>query len=189
MLRRSSPQRLVLWLAVREPVRARITIDPGGGQPLDRVLAPGQAGWRCLTAGAHLHYLLVDLRFDEPLPRDRWISYGVQLQSLAAPEGHWLDCADGAPDLCYPGKTSPGFILPSRVNSLLHGSCRKPHHTGGDGLVEADRLLNRCLRRDALPTGRETAETGPADELPPWPSALVLTGDQVYADDVAGPTT
>ena len=187
MLRRSSPQRLVLWLAVREPVRARITIDSGVGQPLDWVLAPGQAGWRCLTAGTHLHYLLLDLRFDEPLPQDRWIGYVVNLQSLAAPEGHWLDCAELAPDLCYPGKTSLGFVLPSRVGSLLHGSCRKPHHPGGDALVEADRMLNRCLEQGALPTGRETAEPLAPNDLPTWPSALVLTGDQVYADDVAGP--
>ena len=187
MLRRPSPQHLVLWLAVQEPVRARITIDPGEGPPLDRVCAPGQAGCRCLTAGTHLHYLLVDLRFDEPLPRDRWISYLVHLQSLAVPEGRWLHCADIAPDVCYPGKTSPGFVLPSRVGSLLHGSCRKPHHVGGDGLAEAHRLLNRCLEQGALPTERETAEAVAPDERPAWPSALVLTGDQVYADDVAGP--
>jgi hypothetical protein len=187
MLRRSSPQQLVLWLAVREPVRVRITIDPGEGPPLDRVVEPGQAGCRCLTAGVHLHYLLVDLRLDEPLPRDRWIGYGVHLQSLAAPEGRWLHCADMAPDLCYPGKTSPGFVLPSRVGSLLHGSCRKPHHPRGDGLVEADRLLSRCLVQGAPATGREAADAEPPDERPAWPSALVLTGDQVYADDVAGP--
>jgi hypothetical protein len=187
LLRRSSPQQLVLWLAVREPVRARITIDPGEVPALDRLVAPGQPGCRCVTAGAHLHYLLVGLRLAEPLPRDRWISYAVRLQSLAAREGRCLHCADAAPDLCYPEKTSPGFLLPSRVGSLPHGSCRKPHHAGGDGLFEADRLLNRCLEQGAPPTGRETAEAVAPDERPAWPSAWVPTGDQVYADAVAGP--
>jgi hypothetical protein len=187
ILRRSTPQQLVLWLAVREPVRVRITIDPGAAPPHDRVLTPGEAGCRCLPAGAHLHYLLIDLRFDEPLPRDRWIGYRLGLQALAEPVGRWLDSAEWAPDVCYPGKGTPGFVLPSRVGSLLHGSCRKPHHAGGDGLVEAERLLARCVEQGSLPTGQADAQAVAPDRLPLWPSALVLTGDQVYADDVAGP--
>ncbi|MCB1797776.1 MAG: alkaline phosphatase family protein [Gammaproteobacteria bacterium] len=179
ILRRAAPEQLVLWLAVREPMRVRVTIDPGEGPARNRVFAPGEAGCRCLTAGAHLHYLLIDLRCDAPLPRDRWLGYTVALQSLAAPEAPWLDSADGAPELCYPGQKMPGLVLPSRVASLLHGSCRKPHHAGGDGLVEADRLLGRCLGQGAQAVA--------SAERPAWPSALVLTGDQVYADDVGGP--
>jgi hypothetical protein len=180
ILRRSTPQRLVLWLAVREPARVRIEIDHGQGSPFDRVLDPGQTGLRSVTAGTHLHYLLIDLHLDGPLPLDRWIGYSLALQPLTAPEGTWSHTADWAPDLCYPGKPSPGFVLPSRVGSLLHGSCRKPHHPRGDALVEADRLLARCLEQDA---GAQV----PPDDPPVWPSFLALTGDQVYADDVAGP--
>lgn len=187
ILRRSSAQQLVLWLAVREPVRVHITIDAGEETPRDIELAPGQAACRLLTAGAHLHYMLLDLSFDVPLPQDRWISYTVALQSLAEPATGWSGCADWAPALFYPGKNSPGFMLPSRVGSLLHGSCRKPHYPGRDGLVEADRLLARCLAQGAMQGERETAATVDSNELPAWASALVLTGDQVYADDVAGP--
>jgi hypothetical protein len=180
ILRRATPEQLVLWLAVREPVRVHIAIDPGPGSPFDQVLDPGHTGLRLVSAGTHLHYLLIDLRLDEPLPQDRWLGYTLALQPLMAAQGTWSHCTEWAADLCYPGKTSPGFVLPSRVGSLLHGSCRKPHHPRGDALVEADRLLARCLEQDAV-------AQAPPDDRPVWPSFLVLTGDQIYADDVAGP--
>jgi hypothetical protein len=51
----------------------------------------------------------------------------------------------------------------------------------------ARRLLARCLATRDRQREREPPEAVDPDELPAWPSALVLTGDQVYADDVAGP--
>ena len=63
----------------------------------------------------------------------------------------------------------PGFVLRSRIDQLLHGSCRKPHYPAAEGLLCADRLL----------AAGPTAEQRPA--------LLLLSGDQVYADDVAGP--
>ena len=39
------------------------------------------------------------------------LGYTVALQSLAAPEAPWLDSADGAPELCYPGQKMPGATL------------------------------------------------------------------------------
>jgi len=186
ILRQCAPTRLVCWLAVREPVRLRIRLDPDEGASQERVLVPGAPGCRLLTAGTHLHYLLIDLHFDTPLPQDCWIGYTVALQSLTAVDDAWLEHVDWATELCYPDKQSPGFVLPSRIHSLLHGSCRKPHHAGGDGLIEADRLLEDLLAQQVLPTeGASPLET--PDAPPVWPSVLIMTGDQVYADDVAGP--
>ncbi|NMG48791.1 alkaline phosphatase family protein [Azoarcus communis] len=186
ILRQCTPTRLVYWLAVREPALLRIRINPEVGKSRDLEMAPGEPGCRILTAGMHLHYLLIDLRFEEPLPQDCWIGYTIALQGLSAIDGVWLECADWAPDLCYPGKRSPGFVLPSRIRSLLHGSCRKPHDAGGDGLIEADQLLESLLAQDTLCTGQVPVSEAP-DARPAWPSVLMMTGDQVYADDVAGP--
>lgn len=189
ILRRISAQRLVLWLAVREPVRVRLAIHAGEAAAHDYVLTPGEtAACRLLTAGAHLHYLLIDLPLNEPLPLDRWIGYDVTLQPLNAASTEWQGCTADPQELCYPGQTSPGFVLPSRVGSLLHGSCRKPHHPGGDGLVEADRLLARCLDTNNEHRVGESREPAESDDSCVWPSALVLSGDQIYADEVAGPT-
>jgi hypothetical protein len=132
----------------------------------------------------------------------------------------WHDWTDWAPDLCYPGQSSPGFVFLPQVATLLHGSCRKPHYPSGDGLAAADRLLAELIaagRQDTsiasvAPQARESQSSqvqpsrlpagttdacGPVDaagtsgiagEAPPcWPSALILTGDQIYADDVGGP--
>uniref|UniRef100_UPI00064C9B7D alkaline phosphatase D family protein n=2 Tax=Pseudomonas TaxID=286 RepID=UPI00064C9B7D len=71
--------------------------------------------------------------------------------------------------LLYPGARRPSLVLRDRLDHLLHGSCRKPHFPAADGLLCADRLLQACEK--------------PADR----PAVLLMTGDQVYADDVAGP--
>ena len=187
LLRRCSPDRLVLWLAVREPVRVRIRLDCGDGDTRDHVLAPGEPACRLLSAGARLHYLLLDLALSPPLPCDRWTDYTLSLQPLADPAGPWSGRTDWAPDRNYPGRGAPGFMLPARVSSVLHGSCRKPHHPDRDGLAEADDLLALCLAQGCPPGSGRDGTGGGEEGLPAWPSALVLTGDQVYADDVAGP--
>lgn len=189
ILRRTTPDRVVMWLAVREPVRVQVSLNTGEPIARDYWLNPGESDqFRLLAAGTHLHYLMIDLACDPPLPIDRWITYNVRLQPLGSPPDDWQGCADASAELCYPDQTALGFRLPSRVGSLLHGSCRKPHHAGGDGLVEADRLLARCLKTiDESLEPRAHGATG-ADTLCVWPSALVLSGDQIYADEVAGPT-
>jgi hypothetical protein len=62
------------------------------------------------------------------------------------------------------------MVLRSRSDNILFGSCRKPHHPAPDGLARADALLAGYIKR--------------ADERP---AMLMLCGDQMYADDVAGP--
>jgi hypothetical protein len=182
ILRRLTPQRLTLWLATRAPARLRLALDAGEGAPRIFTLEPGMRTCQCLVAGKHLRYLLVDLGLTEALPTDRWIGYSIALQPLDTPGADWQWWSDWAPDLAYPDEPSPRFRLPTRLGALLHGSCRKPHFGGGDGLVQADRLLARCLKAvdGSLPADA-------AEALADWPSLLVLTGDQIYADDVAGP--
>ncbi|WP_114649425.1 alkaline phosphatase D family protein [Pseudothauera hydrothermalis] len=186
MLRRCTPYRWTCWLALSRLARVRVRLAPEGGTAQEWVLAPGQTSCRLLSAGAHLHYLLLDLCFDTPLPEDRWIGYSLDFQSLSAASEDWLPCADALPALCYPGRQTPGFVLPSRVRSLLHGSCRKPQHPGGDGLVEADRLLAKLVAQRAW-RPEQVCPSAPSQSLPAWPSMLVMSGDQIYADDVAGP--
>ena len=183
ILRRVEARRVVLWLASTCALRARITLQPVGGEAIVLQPAPGSAQVRSLRAGAHLHYLLLDLALDTELPAGRWIGYDLQLAPAEEDSAPWQDWRAWAPDLCYPGRETPGFVFAPHVASLLHGSCRKPHHDGSDGLLRVERLLGELIARNAM-----DAEPVPgADGLPGWPSALVLSGDQIYADDVAGP--
>ncbi|MBF0257113.1 MAG: alkaline phosphatase family protein [Gammaproteobacteria bacterium] len=175
LLRRLEPQRLCLWLAVREAVLLRLCMDDGRG-PQQYQLAPGEPGCRLLVAGERLCYLLIDLALEQPLAPGVLIHYELSLRPQADAASAWQGHADWAPDLCYPGQPHPCFQLPARLDALLHGSCRKPHYSPGDGLAQVDGLLARILAAD------------PSDEeLPGWPDLLVLSGDQIYADDVAGP--
>ena len=70
------------------------------------------------------------------------------------------------------GPLLPSFFLRGKTGPLniLHGSCRKLHGKGEDCLLLADELISSTF-----------------DDLERRPSALFLTGDQVYVDDVATP--
>ncbi len=184
ILRRATPQRLTWWLALGEPMRVRLTLVPAQGDVRTIELEPGHRAWRHLAAGRHLHYLLIDLSLDEPLPVDCWIGYDLSFQPVEGETRAWRDLRELAGDLVYPGRDTPGFVITSRVRSLLHGSCRRPHYHGGEGLERTDDLLARCLAADTVAPVRD--DDGD-HALPAWPTALVLSGDQVYCDDVAGP--
>ncbi|GAC1039078.1 alkaline phosphatase D family protein [Pseudomonas sp. No.117] len=116
---------------------------------------------RCLRLGEQAYLQLIEVWPQAALPTDAFIAYDLQL-----PVG---GIRDWAPQLLDIQGELPRFVLRARFDHLLHGSCRKPHHASADGLVAVDRLLQ----------GSDTARDRPA--------ALLLTGDQVYADDVAGP--
>ncbi|MDU0353136.1 hypothetical protein RS130_03600 [Paraglaciecola aquimarina] len=73
--------------------------------------------------------------------------------------------------LLYCGQSHPSFVVSKSIKRILHGSCRKPHHNSDDGLCVVDSQLQRAL----------------AGEVEP-PNLLMMSGDQIYADDVAGPT-
>ncbi|MEX5340607.1 alkaline phosphatase D family protein [Pseudomonas sp. I2] len=154
VLRRLEPQRLAIWLVGTQPLRPGFVLD-----------CPSiEANLACevIPVGRHAFVHLLDIRFDQPLPRNQAIGYDLLLDNSQG-------IADWAPHLLYPGTRRPSFVLRERLDQLLHGSCRKPHHPAADGLLCADRLLQACQR----PQER--------------PALLLMTGDQVYADDVAGP--
>ncbi|UBM26826.1 alkaline phosphatase family protein [Pseudomonas sp. p1(2021b)] len=154
VLRRLEPQRLAIWLVATQPLRPEFALDcPSITTNLHCEVVP---------IGTHAFVHLLDIRFDQPLPCNLAIGYDLLL-------GDAQGIASWAPHLLYPGQQRPDFVLRERVDQLLHGSCRKPHHPAADGLLCADRLLEQC---------RQPQER---------PALLLMSGDQVYADDVAGP--
>jgi len=68
----------------------------------------------------------------------------------------------------------PTFYIPAGKNgtliNILYGSCRKLHGNDEDSLIMGDKLLASSI-----------------SDLKKRPSSLFLIGDQIYADDVAGP--
>ncbi|MGM0914985.1 MAG: alkaline phosphatase family protein [Pseudomonadota bacterium] len=168
LLRRLAPDRLVLWLAASRPLALTLALTPS--DETTRRVAIDDDHCRRVPVGRHAWLHLIDLPLESPLPTDTLIAYDLRLRDAGqAVEGeHGI--ADWGPHLLDADGALPAFVLAGRHHRLLHGSCRKPHHDGGDGLVRAEAWL--AERR-----------TSP-EERPAW---LLMTGDQIYADDVAGP--
>ncbi|WP_246837624.1 alkaline phosphatase D family protein [Salinicola sp. MH3R3-1] len=182
LLRRAAPRRLVLWLAASRALELQLTLSSDEG---DRIYDLEAATTR-LAVGSHAHLHLIDLRLDDPLPLDAVIAYdlayrvsaqggysegeGSESEGSESEDVGWRSMREWGASLCYDGEPLPTLVLRSRYDNLLHGSCRKPHHPSQDGLARADRWMSERHQDSAA-----------------RPAALLMTGDQIYADDVAGP--
>ncbi|MCP5245511.1 MAG: hypothetical protein H6937_06005 [Burkholderiales bacterium] len=78
--------------------------------------------------------------------------------------------------LTYGTHPYPSFYIPGKLKWILHGSCRKPHG-GFDARTQAP-------LPDALAHGHTLLEQT-CNDIAQRPAVLLLTGDQIYADDVA----
>ncbi|WP_313053807.1 alkaline phosphatase family protein [Pseudomonas lopnurensis] len=165
LLRRTEPGRLVFWLVGSRPLTLSLVLASEAHQLQRSIRLDGPACQR-LAIGRDAVLHLIDVVLDEALPSDCLIEYDLRVHAGAAEQG----IADWAPHLLYEGARRPSFVIKSRLDRVLHGSCRKPHHAAADGLLCVDQLL---AREHSDPLGR--------------PALLLMTGDQVYADDVAGP--
>ncbi|MET1219083.1 MAG: alkaline phosphatase family protein [Glaciecola sp.] len=81
------------------------------------------------------------------------------------------DLCSVAPALLYDDESHITFAIPYQLREVYHGSCRKPHHEQADALAQLDLVLG----------AKHTSDIAK-------PDILFFTGDQIYADDVAGPT-
>ena len=155
----------MLWLVGSAPLHLTLLLEPTGGPA--RRLGLDATCCRVLPIGRHACLHLIDVSLPEPLPQDTIIHYDL---IAALDDGIEANIAQWAPHLLHDGATRPSLVLRSRADDILFGSCRKPHHPSRDGLARADGLLADHI-------GRADAR----------PAMLMLCGDQVYADDVAGP--
>lgn len=179
MLRRVTHDQVCVFVALSRPARLRLRLftGPSPSDEADTEVA-GQSSDEhdTLALGARLHAVVVVFRPQTPLVSqqnyfyDLAITHGSGSDQTTADLGS-LDLLTGSYPLGYAPGAKPGFALAPGLASLrlLHGSCRKPHGDGRDLLALADDLLF-----SNQPAGLR-------------PHQLVLTGDQIYADDVALP--
>jgi hypothetical protein len=158
LLRRLEPHRLVFWLVGSRELAPTLKLHVAGQA---RLVTLDQGQCQVVPVGRHAFIHLIDVPLDDALPEDVEIGYDLLI------DGHGI--ADWAPHLLYANAHGPTFVLHSRIRQLVHGSCRKPHHRADEGLLCVDRLLA------GAPTPTER------------PALLMMSGDQIYADDVAGP--
>ncbi|SEN32146.1 hypothetical protein SAMN04487857_113154 [Pseudomonas sp. ok272] len=160
LLRRLEPTRLVLWLVGTRELALTLRL------PLQGDIALDASRCQVIPVGTQAFIHLIDVHLDHPLPQDEVIDYDLLIHH---PDGTSTGIAEWAPHLLYGAATCPNFVLRGRIDQILHGSCRKPHHPADDGLLCVDRLLAE------MPEPRQR------------PALLMMNGDQIYADDVAGP--
>ncbi|MGB3125241.1 MAG: alkaline phosphatase D family protein [Pseudomonas sp.] len=159
LLRRLEPQRVVIWLVGSHALDMTLRLQLPQGERLDIDL--GASHCKVVCVGRHAFIHLIDVALPHALPQDVAIDYDLLIQGSGI--------ADWAPHLLYADAQLPNFVLHSRLHQLVHGSCRKPHHRADEGLLCVDRLL------------------ADAQTIAERPALLMMSGDQVYADDVAGP--
>ncbi|MCB1887633.1 MAG: hypothetical protein KDH20_08495 [Rhodocyclaceae bacterium] len=188
MLRRVTTREVCVFIAFRQPARVRLRLFEAGaavavgpepplistralGERLHVALAFVRSDGLFLSPGFRYRYDLEITRLRGDVPRTDTLA---TLDDTPLPLGDGYD-SDG-PNLLQgdcplggaPGDL-PSFAVPLDRNDLtiLHASCRKPHGEGPDMLALAD-----AVRIEA-----------PFQSV--RPRQLLLTGDQIYADDVA----
>ncbi|WP_028586090.1 alkaline phosphatase D family protein [Desulfogranum mediterraneum] len=168
ILRRLTRDQLVLWLVTSRPLEMTLSLfrhqDGAAFFSGDiKAFSP-----RPVQIGERAHVYLIDYRPEDPFPEEELLEYDLLISREQGTEQQGL--AETLPGLLYPGQSRPVFMVKSRLNHVLHGSCRQPHYPSPDGLLRID---------------EELAETvaDPGER----PCLLIMSGDQIYADDVGGP--
>jgi hypothetical protein len=178
LLRRSEPGRVLVWLATSVPLTVSGEVFALAAAPDDEGLRRlGRGRGRQLRLGPRLFVHLVSVLPDADVgrfPTDQLLGYDLALDAGERPARRLADLGmlSGPAAIAVGGLPLPSFFLHGQLpaTNLLHGSCRLLHGHGEDALLAADELL-----------------AATAGDLERRPSALVLTGDQIYGDEVGGP--
>lgn len=109
---------------------------------------------------------LISIDFQDALPINTLLAYNFTW-TIDEQQHSLVECL---PEILYSGQKYPNFAIKSDIKQMLHGSCRKPHFDSGDGLVQVDHIIADSISDATL-----------------RPAMLMMSGDQIYADDVAGP--
>lgn len=176
IVRRVDERHVSIFVVLRQGCRVRLQLFGSSRREAEPLLS---AERETLSLGTFFHPVLVTATF-EPGTLEPGRSYGYNLEfhpqgdSSTPADLASLGLLDGPFPLGYESGALPTLVLPpERIEELrlLHGSCRKPHGMGLDGLAPLDSILCR-----AAAGGEERR-----------PHQLVMSGDQIYADDVAEP--
>ncbi|KLV05108.1 isoleucyl-tRNA synthetase [Photobacterium aquae] len=159
IIRRATADSLTIWLAVSKPLNGYFEVwVENEGYGKQTLLKVDLAMGQHIQVGRHAW--IYQLTASHSCPIDTPLNYDVVTQqgSLTAL----------MPYLCYPGQSHLNIVIRTKADYVMHGSCRNPHYPSKDSLVAADNKV----------AGQAYHER---------PSLLMMSGDQIYADHVAGP--
>jgi len=180
IVRRAEREGVWFWFACSEEVTACkpwLTLYERDGKVVDRLT--DQAGsyrlgppeWSVKRLGEHLWVVLAVARpRSDEFPADFIYGYDLEIEYRAGAQRQTVKLSSLGLDITYRPFALPTFMIPRESRRLAHGSCRRPGAPGPDAFVAYDRWLSQRI-----------------NDVEERPSALLLTGDQIYADDVATP--
>lgn len=173
ILRRTYPDSVTVWVALKEPRQVTLNVFAASDAARTIVLTGVRS---TVVLGKSLHVVAVTAtpRQANGLVQD--VVYGYEFDFGA---GQGLKSATNTADLAYQPYDFPSFALPPADIEdlhLIHGSCRKAHADSYDALPGASLIIENAI------AGGVANEATAARRRP---HALFLTGDQIYADDVA----
>ncbi|WP_184424608.1 alkaline phosphatase D family protein [Thalassotalea piscium] len=168
MLRHVDCNQLTFWLVTSQPItfEFRLMLTPKGQCLINAELTSEQV--QQIQIGENAYINLVKIKCEQPLPSKKPLYYDFIF--INKTQGKRQHLSELVPNICYQQQQFPSFVIANEINSLMHGSCRKPHSDSDDALIQVDKHIESHLSK---PEQR--------------PAMLLLSGDQVYADDVAGP--
>lgn len=184
ILRHVTPTCVTVWIASSKPLALKLQVYDTDGElvgtsqstdsPVSHRASAPKPAQTDAPLGDNLNISLIEAhptRAVSPFPADTLLSY--ELIDAITDEALDLD------DVCLSGETRPGFYIPTDLNVIAYGSCRKPHGpaVGDDGSVQ---------QTDSLALLAQHLESH-QHNLAERPSLLFLAGDQIYADDVLPP--
>ncbi|MEE3027209.1 MAG: alkaline phosphatase family protein [Pseudomonadota bacterium] len=132
----------------------------------NEVVVSGNCQRETVRVGKYAFIHLLSFTSSEPFEDTARIGYSLSF-SDDAQQASWEDEQRG---LLYDGQSSLCFHYTETPETILHGSCRKPHFHSDDALAQVDVLHKNAFKKQN-----------------DFPDLLLMTGDQIYADDVAGP--
>ncbi len=132
----------------------------------NEVVVSGNSQRETVRVGKYAFIHLLSFTASEPFEDTARIGYALSFLDDAQ-QAIWEDEQRA---LLYDGQSSLSFHYTETPETILHGSCRKPHFHSDDALAQVDEL-----HKNAFKTRHD------------FPDLLLMTGDQIYADDVAGP--
>jgi hypothetical protein len=169
ILRRVTDKSVTVWVALQQS--AKVTLEIRSGDPSAGGKIGGGTG-ETIAIGRYLHIVAVTAQVSlvPGIVYTYDMSFDLGPDKLPIPLLSAISLAADYSLISYSPYKLPSFSLPpADPNSLriIHGSCRMPHGDGPDALSILDDLIRITVQNAAM-----------------RPHQLLLTGDQIYADDV-----
>ncbi|MFZ2725307.1 MAG: hypothetical protein WAX77_03550 [Methylococcaceae bacterium] len=161
ILRRVTANRVCVWFASRELIHLKLQVISENGDILGESAPLTKNDYCQLGQQLFVYLLQAPANPETAYPVNTFLYYQL------------IDANNKAVDLSaltYDNNPNPKFFIPTDLKRLLHGSCRKPHGGGKSA--------------DALSYG-DTLLTTTHNDINKRPAVLLLSGDQIYADDVS----